>query len=208
MSVKHFSVKDHPVFHAMLFVPSSAPCGRPEIEKKGTNIKVHVGSRCIVDGCDKLIPWWSSFITGVGDFSEMATERPQETLQQNKILRTMKKILGLKRLDMLPEFDERKRDDRDSSRLQKCGGAAVFLFELKECGRRSQVQLRFCRHVDVLWATRSVTDPSSRGQHLVWMLVLGGQVEGVRVKRRVTVPWRTCSLVCGSDLTGPEVLLS
>ena len=59
-----------------------------------------------MDGSGELMPeWLSLFITGVVDLSETATER---SLQQNLFLRTVKKTLVVKCLDLCVKWQREK----------------------------------------------------------------------------------------------------
>ncbi|CAM0908753.1 unnamed protein product [Alopecurus aequalis] len=113
MSWSHFSAEGDVEFKALLFVPPKAPHDLYEsyYNANKSNLKLFVRRVFISDEFDDLLPKYLSFLMGIVDSDTLPLNVSREMLQQHSSLKTIKKKLIRKALDMIRKLAEEDPDE-------------------------------------------------------------------------------------------------
>nr|CAD1830512.1 unnamed protein product [Ananas comosus var. bracteatus] len=134
----HFTAEGDVEFKALLFVPPKAPHDLYEsyYNSNKSNLKLYVRRVFISDEFDELLPKYLSFLKGLVDSDTLPLNVSREMLQQHSSLKTIKKKLIRKALDMIrkiadedpDEFSNKDKtdDEKSSENDEKKGQYAKF----------------------------------------------------------------------------------
>ncbi|KAK1416441.1 hypothetical protein QVD17_32232 [Tagetes erecta] len=113
MAWSHFNAEGDVEFKAVLFVPPKAPADLYEsyYNANKSNLKLYVRRVFISDEFDELLPKYLSFLLGLVDSDTLPLNVSREMLQQHSSLKTIKKKLIRKALDMIRKLAEEDPDE-------------------------------------------------------------------------------------------------
>ncbi|XP_043708823.1 endoplasmin homolog isoform X1 [Telopea speciosissima] len=120
----HFSAEGDVEFKSILFVPPKAPHDLYEsyYNSNKANLKLYVRRVFISDEFDELLPKYLNFLKGLVDSDTLPLNVSREMLQQHNSLKTIKKKLIRKALDMIRKIAEEDPDeanDKDNKEAEK-----------------------------------------------------------------------------------------
>ncbi|ACO69885.1 predicted protein [Micromonas commoda] len=114
LSYTHFKAEGDVEFKSILFIPEKPPQDLfDNYYNKAAALKLYVRRVFISDEFDELLPKYLSFIKGIVDSDTLPLNVSRETLQQHTSLKTIKKKLVRKALDMIRKLAEEGQDDDD-----------------------------------------------------------------------------------------------
>lgn len=106
----HFRVEGTLEFVGLLWIPSEPPFDLDD-PRKHRGMKLFVKRVLIMDDCEALLPQWLRFVRGLVDSEDLPLNVSRELLQDSSSLRTIKKQLTKRVLDLLDEIAKDRPDD-------------------------------------------------------------------------------------------------
>jgi len=111
----HFTAEGDVEFKSILFIPPKAPHDLYESYYNAkANIKLYVRRVFITDEFEELLPKYLGFLMGIVDSDTLPLNVSREMLQQHNSLKTIKKKLIRKALDMIRRIAEEDPDESDA----------------------------------------------------------------------------------------------
>ncbi|KAB2096511.1 hypothetical protein ERO13_A01G110500v2 [Gossypium hirsutum] len=126
MAWSHFTAEGDVEFKAVLFVPPKAPHNlyQSYYNSNKSNLKLYVRRVFISDEFDELLPKFLSFLMGLVDSDTLPLNVSREMLQAHSSLKTIKKKLVRKALDMIRRIADEDPDEfsgKDEKDVEKSG---------------------------------------------------------------------------------------
>jgi molecular chaperone HtpG len=157
----HFRVEGTQEFVGLVFLPREAPFDLDP--RKRTGLRLFVRRVFIMDDCEELLPPWLRFVRGVVDSDDLPLNVSRELLQDSAAVRSIKKQVTKKTLEMLESLAKDRPDDyakawESFGPILKEGLATDFEYKERIAGL---VRYR-TTHVSIGEATTSLAEYVSR----------------------------------------------
>ncbi len=110
LKVIHYAVEGTTEFRALLYLPAQAPFNLFAPDARH-GLHLYVKNVFISDDCKELLPEYFRFVRGVVDSSDLPLNVSREMLQDDAIIRQIRKSLVSKLLDALKTMKKKKLDD-------------------------------------------------------------------------------------------------
>ncbi len=106
----HFQVEGARVtFTGLLFIPSSAPFDLMQNDQR-RGVRLYVKRVFIMDDCEELLPAWLRFVRGIIDSEDLPLNVSRELLQDNAVVRAIRKQIVKKTLDLIEDIAKNRPD--------------------------------------------------------------------------------------------------
>ena len=110
LAYNHFKVEGTQLFSGLLFLPKKPPFDLYAVDQH-RGVRLHVKRVFIMDDVRELLPTFLRFIRGLVDSDDLPLNVSREILQDSGVVRSIKKQIGKKALEMLGKLASEKPDD-------------------------------------------------------------------------------------------------
>jgi molecular chaperone HtpG len=106
----HFRAEGNVEFVGLLWIPKQAPFDLDD-PRRQRGVRLFVKRVLVMDDCDAVLPQWLRFARGLVDSDDLPLNVSREILQESSTLRTIKKSVTRKVVDLLDELARDKPED-------------------------------------------------------------------------------------------------
>jgi molecular chaperone HtpG len=106
----HFKTDGHQQFTGLLFLPKRRPFDMDGTQRR-RGVRLFVKRVFIMDDCEELLPPWLRFVRGVVDSDDLPLNVSRELLQDSAVVRSIRKHVVKKTLDLLEKLSKDKPED-------------------------------------------------------------------------------------------------
>jgi molecular chaperone HtpG len=179
----HFAVEGQLEFKGLLYVPQQPPFDLFQNDKR-KNIHLFVRRVFITDDSEPLCPQWLSFVKGLVDSNDLPLNISRETVQNaqhNGVLKTIRKNIIKKSIEMLTKLAEDKPEDYE--KFFQAFGKCLKLGVYEEDAQRNKIVplLRFAtaRHPEEMRTMAQYKEEMKEGQKSIFYLI-GESVDALK----------------------------
>lgn len=177
MNKVHFSAEGEVSFKSILFIPKTAARDlyTDYGGKKSTAIKMYVRRVFITDDFSNMMPRYLNWLVGVVDSDDLPLNVSREQLQQDKLLKVIKKKLVRKALDMIKKLDE-----DDFKKFWEQFGTSIKLGVIEDSTNRNRLAklLRFhSSNSDELTSLEEYVERMKENQQKIYFVGANGLEE-------------------------------
>lgn len=102
----YFRAEGSTDFRVLAYIPKRAPYDMFREKKEGSKVHLYVRRVSVKKHCEEIIPEYLNFVAGVVDSDDLPLNVSREMLQENKIIKTIRKQLTKKTLEALQNLSE------------------------------------------------------------------------------------------------------
>ncbi|WP_224247211.1 molecular chaperone HtpG [Hyalangium gracile] len=106
----HFKTDGNQQFTGLIFLPKRRPFDMDGTQRR-RGVRLFVKRVFIMDDCEELLPPWLRFVRGVVDSDDLPLNVSRELLQDSAVVRSIRKHVVKKTLDLLEKLAKDKPED-------------------------------------------------------------------------------------------------